>query len=75
MRPQIITTGLLGTFLLLLSGCALNPDDPEGTLMGTRPATVVFEDFLNTLDDTVTTSGITFPNWDRNDTTGYVPES
>ncbi|MCW1249007.1 hypothetical protein ODZ83_02160 [Acaricomes phytoseiuli] len=73
-RNRIMPSTLLGVLLLLLSGCAsnpANPDDPEGTLMGTRPATVVFEDFLNTLDDTVTTSGITFPDWDRNDTAGY----
>lgn len=38
---------------------------------GTRPAKVVFADFLDTFDDTVKHSGTNFPKWNRQDVAGY----
>lgn len=38
---------------------------------GTRPAKVVFADFLDTIDDIVQHSGATFPKWDRQAVAGY----
>jgi hypothetical protein len=65
---------------LALTGCAPTYTQPGGTMTtnnneessgGTRPAKVVFADFLDTVDDIVQHSGATFPKWDRRNVAGY----
>lgn len=43
----------------------------EEPFSGTRPAKVVFADFLDTVDDIVQHSGAAFPKWDRRNVAGY----
>ncbi|NYE93916.1 hypothetical protein FHU41_000137 [Psychromicrobium silvestre] len=43
--------------------------------METRSAKVVFQDFLDTMDDTVRHSGTEFSTWDKGDIAGYNAEA
>lgn len=54
---------------LLISGCGVQEVEVK-----TRGADVVFVDFLDTMDDVVKHSGTSWPEWDRDDTAGYVSE-
>ncbi|NYE93917.1 hypothetical protein FHU41_000138 [Psychromicrobium silvestre] len=68
---------LVGVLVFLatsLVGCTTSSVDPGYPFDGTRSAKVVFQDFLDTMDDIVKHSGTTFADWDRQDVTGYVAE-
>ena len=58
---------------LMVSGCSANQtvDEPGP---GGRSAQEVFTEFMEAMDDTVQHSGTTWPEWDSEDTAGYVAE-
>ena len=68
---------VLAGVVLMLSGCNANPTgrDPGAEPgPGERSAEEVFTDFMDAIDDTVRYSGTSWPEWDSEDTAGYVAE-
>lgn len=83
-QQRLLLPVLMASVMLAIAACTGNTSggtmntpssDASTSVDGSRPAKVIFPEYLDTIDDTVKHSGTTFPQFDKADRSGYKAEA